>query len=91
MLVLPRARVPARRGRAETLTPREQEVAHLPIAGATDKEIAHALTISEGTAGLYVHHVLAKLGPRSRAQVADRLTVGQLPLTRRARRYSARI
>ncbi len=59
-------------GRGEALTPREREVALLLIQGATDKQIAVTLTITEGTAGLHVHHVLAKLGLRSRAQVADR-------------------
>jgi DNA-binding NarL/FixJ family response regulator len=54
------------------LTRREREVALLLIQGATDKEIAGTLTITEGTAGLHVHHVLAKLGLRSRAQVANR-------------------
>jgi non-specific serine/threonine protein kinase len=58
-------------GRGEALTPREREVALLLIQAATDKEIARALAITEGTAGLHVHHILAKLGLRSRAQVAD--------------------
>ena len=66
-------------GRGEALTPREWEVAQLLAQGATDKQIAQALTITEGTAGPHVHHVLTKLGLRSRAQVADRLAVGQLP------------
>ena len=60
------------RGRGEALTPREREVALLLVSGATDKQIAAALTITEGTAGLHVHRVLTKLGLRSRVQVADR-------------------
>jgi non-specific serine/threonine protein kinase len=63
----------ARGGRGEALTPRERQVAFLLVRGASDKEIARALTITEGTAGLHVHHVLTKLGLRSRAQVADRV------------------
>ena len=58
-------------GRGEMLTAREREVALLVVQGASDKQIAQTLTITEGTAGLHVHHVLAKLGLRSRAQVAD--------------------
>ena len=58
-----------RPGRGAALTPREREVALLLVEGATDRQIAQALTITEGTAGLHVHHVLAKLGLRSRAQV----------------------
>jgi predicted ATPase/DNA-binding CsgD family transcriptional regulator len=64
--------VQTRFGRGEALTRREREVALLLVQGATDKDIARTLTITEGTAGLHVHHVLAKLGLRSRAQVADR-------------------
>jgi len=69
----------SRSGRGQALTPREREVAVLLIEGATDKDIARVLTITEGTAGLHVHHVLAKLGLRSRAQVADR--AGAIGLT----------
>jgi non-specific serine/threonine protein kinase len=54
-----------------SLTRREREVALLLAAGRTDREIAAELTITEGTAGLHVHHVLAKLGLRSRWQVAE--------------------
>jgi non-specific serine/threonine protein kinase len=63
----------AGRGRApaEALTAREREVARLLAREYSDRQIAHALTITEGTAGLHVHHILAKLGLRSRAQVAD--------------------
>jgi non-specific serine/threonine protein kinase len=69
-----------RRGRGEALTPREREVALLLLEGASDRKIAQALTITEGTAGLHVHHVLAKLGLRSRAQVADRAMAAGLVL-----------
>ena len=61
----------SRTGRGEALTPREREVALLLIQAATDKQIARLLAITEGTAGLHVHHILSKLGLRSRAQVAD--------------------
>lgn len=55
---------------AETLSRREIEVAALVRLGLSNKQIAASLVISEGTAGLHVKHILAKLGFRSRAQVA---------------------
>ena len=64
----------------KSLTPREHEVARLLAQGYTDRQIAAALTIAVSTAGVHVHHVLAKLGLRSRWQVTDRV-VGQDPLT----------
>jgi non-specific serine/threonine protein kinase len=36
----------------------------------TNRQIARALTITEGTAGSHVEHMLAKLGFQSRAQIA---------------------
>jgi serine/threonine-protein kinase PknK len=53
------------------LTPREVEVARLLALGHTDQEIAEELVITRGTASLHVHHILGKLGVRSRFQVAD--------------------
>jgi DNA-binding NarL/FixJ family response regulator len=55
----------------DALTPREWQVARLAAGHCTDRQIAEALTITEGTAGLHVHHILQKLGLRSRAQIAD--------------------
>jgi non-specific serine/threonine protein kinase len=63
-----RGRIP---GPADALTPREWEVARLVAHNCTDRQIAAALTITEGTAGLHVHHILQKLGLRSRAQIGD--------------------
>ena len=57
-------------GRAASLTPREREVAALVARGHSNRRIAERLVIAEGTAGLHVKHVLAKLGFRSRAQIA---------------------
>jgi pimeloyl-ACP methyl ester carboxylesterase/DNA-binding CsgD family transcriptional regulator len=55
---------------APALSPREREVAQLVASGLTNREIAERLVITEGTATLHVKHVLAKLGFRSRAQIA---------------------
>ena len=52
------------------LTTREREVAALIARGATSREIARALTISERTAETHVSHILGKLGFSSRAQIA---------------------
>ncbi len=52
------------------LTQREQEVAALIAQGRTNREIAAALVITEGTAANHVQHILNKLGLNSRAQIA---------------------
>jgi DNA-binding CsgD family transcriptional regulator len=52
------------------LTPREREVAQLIARGFSNRQIAEALVISEGTARSHVAHILARLGARSRTQVA---------------------
>jgi predicted ATPase/DNA-binding CsgD family transcriptional regulator len=52
------------------LTPRECEVAALVARGFTNRQIARALVITEGTAALHVKHILHKLGLTSRAQLA---------------------
>ncbi len=56
--------------RSAVLTPREIEVAALLARGYSDQEIADELVITRGTASLHVHHILGKLGLRSRVQVA---------------------
>lgn len=55
---------------ATQLTPREQEVARAIAAGASNKEIARSLGITERTIKLHVGAVLEKLGVRDRLQVA---------------------
>jgi len=46
---------------ANTLTPRELEIAHMIAKGMHNKAIANQLAISEGTAKLHLHHVYEKL------------------------------
>jgi DNA-binding CsgD family transcriptional regulator len=55
---------------SNVLTGREREVARLLAAGQSNREIADALVITEGTVEVHVKHILSKLGLRSRAQVA---------------------
>jgi len=57
--------------RQPPLTRRERDVASLIAGGFTDRQIAEQLTITISTVGVHVHHILAKLGLRSRWQIAD--------------------
>ena len=50
----------------KVLSPREREVARLVASGLTNKEVAHELGVTEGTAKLHVHNIFEKLGAKSR-------------------------
>ena len=52
------------------LSKRELEVCELLSRGMTNREIAHALFISETTVKVHVRHIFKKLGVRSRTEVA---------------------
>jgi len=68
------ARVGARSPRAKgALTPAEQRVAELAAAGLANKEIATTLFVSVHTVEEHLSRVYAKLGIRSRSQLASRL------------------
>jgi DNA-binding NarL/FixJ family response regulator len=60
---------PSRSG-DEILSEREVEVAKLVGAGTTNREIAHRLYITEGTAKNHISKILRKLGLRDRTQLA---------------------
>jgi DNA-binding CsgD family transcriptional regulator len=66
------ARRPAGEGR---LTPAERRVAELAAEGLANKQIAGALFVSVKTVEGHLSHVYAKLGVRSRAQLARRLSM----------------
>jgi DNA-binding NarL/FixJ family response regulator len=55
---------------ASALTPRESDVLRLVSAGATNKEIAAALNVTENTVNFHVKNILAKLRLKNRAQAA---------------------
>jgi DNA-binding NarL/FixJ family response regulator len=60
----------ARAGGGSILSPREMQVAELIAQGLSNREIAHALVISDKTAANHVDHIMTKLDLRSRAQIA---------------------
>jgi DNA-binding CsgD family transcriptional regulator len=52
------------------LTPAERRVAELVIKGSTNREVAAALFLAERTVEAHLSHVYAKLGVRSRTELA---------------------
>jgi non-specific serine/threonine protein kinase len=73
LAMVPTPARPADRHLAEDgsrLTPREREVAALIARGLTNQQIADQLVIAKRTAANHVEHILAKLGFRSRVQIA---------------------
>jgi two-component system, NarL family, nitrate/nitrite response regulator NarL len=62
------------------LTHRERQVAKLVCAGLSNKEIAKALSLTEGSVKQYVHRLFQKLGVNRRIrlrEVGDSLFVDQ--------------
>jgi DNA-binding NarL/FixJ family response regulator len=78
-----------RSGSLAQLTRRETEVAHLIMRGLTNRQIADALVITQGTAANHVAHVLDKLNASNRTQVAMILQRGtEFPPDQFVRDYS---
>jgi DNA-binding NarL/FixJ family response regulator len=68
------SRVGARKPRPSgELTPSEQRVVELAASGLANKEIAQALFVTVRTVEVHLSNAYAKLGVRSRAQLASRL------------------
>ncbi|MEW6046353.1 MAG: response regulator transcription factor [Bacillota bacterium] len=70
----------ARSAPSDELTEREREVLHLVAAGATNREIAERLFITENTVKFHMRNILDKLHLRNRAEaVAYAMRRGLLP------------
>jgi DNA-binding CsgD family transcriptional regulator len=61
------------RTRSDGLTPAERRVADLVASGRTNAEVAATLFLAERTVASHLTHVYAKLGVRSRTELARRL------------------
>lgn len=66
----PEAPAPLRSEPLSRLSAREQDVLQEIARGASNKDIAHALSIAETTVKVHVQHILRKLNLSSRVQVA---------------------
>lgn len=64
---------PRRGPSASPLTPQEQAIAHLVTTGATNREIAAELVLSVKTIEYHLGNIFARLGIRSRRQLAGAL------------------
>ena len=61
------------RRRAEGLTASERRVAELVAEGRTNRQVAEALFLGERTVASHLTHIYAKLGIRSRTELARRI------------------
>jgi predicted ATPase/DNA-binding NarL/FixJ family response regulator len=66
--------------RDSPLTKREWQVADLVAEGMSNRDIASRLLISQRTVATHVENILAKLGLRSRVQVASWVATQRLPM-----------
>jgi DNA-binding CsgD family transcriptional regulator len=65
------------RRRQEGLTPAEQRVATLVAQGRTNREVASTLVLGERTVETHLTHIYAKLGIRSRTELARTLDMSR--------------
>lgn len=73
-----------RRGRTSALTPRQEQVVRLIARGATDRELADVLGISESTAHKHVQNAMRRVNARSRSQLVATITASSEPSLPRA-------
>ncbi len=55
---------------ADALTERERQILHLVARGASNKQVARELALSEHTVNYHMKHILAKLHAQNRAEAA---------------------
>lgn len=72
-------RIGGRASSRDALTPSERRVATLVAEGRTNREVAAALVLTERTIESHLSSIYAKLGVRSRAELAHRLTAKSEP------------
>jgi RNA polymerase sigma factor (sigma-70 family) len=51
---------------SDALSPREQEIVVLVARGASNKEVARLLGLSEGTVKVHLHNIFRKVGATTR-------------------------
>jgi DNA-binding CsgD family transcriptional regulator len=73
------ARIGGRTASPDALTQTEQRVATLVAEGRTNREVAALLVVSERTVEGHLSRIYAKVGVRSRAELAHRLTGDVIP------------
>jgi DNA-binding CsgD family transcriptional regulator len=69
------ARLGGRAAAGDELTPTEQSIAELVAMGKSNKEVAAQLFITPRTVEGHLTHIYAKLGVKSRAELAHRMSV----------------
>jgi DNA-binding NarL/FixJ family response regulator len=67
--------------RGKSLTPREHEIVALLRQGLRNKQIANAMSITEGTVKIYLFRLFHKLGVRNRFELARCGMLDQLQLS----------
>lgn len=73
------ARIGGRQAAGDELTPSERQVALLVAEGRTNREVAAALVLSERTVEGHLSSIYAKLGVRSRSELAHRFAAAPEP------------
>ena len=73
------ARIGGRHAAGDELTPGERQVATLVAEGHTNREVAAALYVTERTIEGHLSSIYAKLGVRSRTELAHRFSSGSEP------------
>lgn len=56
----------------DILTPREKEAARIAASGATNKEVAEKMRVTEGTVKQYLHRAFDKVGVDCRSDLRYR-------------------